>query len=328
VLDSFSCITTQQQARLPLVHHNLTEKIQMAQQTPPPYLGIDGLYVQTDKHVDTTLAQFNGNARPGQLVVDTANYALYVGNAAGQLNPISGGGGGSATWKTLGDKTTGVNAPTEIALGAGAGVGTVQGYGAIALGENAGSSAQGQQAVAIGSSAGQTGQTDYAVAIGINAGSTSQGDSGVSIGAGAGTASQGAYSVAIGESAGSINQSDLAVAVGSSAGVTGQGLSAVAIGTGAGGSNQGANAVSIGRNAGSASQGTESIAIGTAAGTATQAPNSIVLNATGTALNNTVPGSLVIRPVRGLSAVDISNAGGALVYYIPSTGEFVYNNGM
>lgn len=66
----------------------------MTQQTPPPYLGIDGLYVQTDKHVDTTLAEYNGNARPGQLVVDTANYALYVSDASGQLTAIGGGGSG------------------------------------------------------------------------------------------------------------------------------------------------------------------------------------------------------------------------------------------
>ena len=66
----------------------------MAQQTPPPYLGISGLYVQTDKHVDATLAEYNGNARPGQLVVDTANYALYVGNASGALTAVGSGGGG------------------------------------------------------------------------------------------------------------------------------------------------------------------------------------------------------------------------------------------
>jgi hypothetical protein len=63
-------------------------------QNPPPYLGINGLYVQTDKHVDATLAEYNGNARPGQLVVDTANYALYVGNASGSLTQVGGGGSG------------------------------------------------------------------------------------------------------------------------------------------------------------------------------------------------------------------------------------------
>ena len=81
----------------------------MAQQTPPPYLGINGLYVQTDKHVDTTLAQYNGNARPGQLVVDTANYALYVGNASGALTAVGGGGGGG----TYGDANVAAYLPTN-----------------------------------------------------------------------------------------------------------------------------------------------------------------------------------------------------------------------
>lgn len=302
-------------------------------QNPPPYIGITGLYVQTDKHVDTTLAEFNGNARPGQLIVDTTDYALYVGTATGQLTTVSGGGGGGVSSIVAGTGVTvsPVDGTGEVTVtnsrGTWATLGNVSnsnGPTNIALGLNSGTS-QGASAVAIGDSAGQTGQTDYAVAIGINAGSTSQGDSGVAIGAGAGSSTQGAYSVAIGESAGQTNQSDLSVAVGSSAGLVGQGLSAVAIGTGAGGSNQGANAVSIGRNAGSTSQGTESIAIGTNAGTASQAQNSIVMNATGVAVNNTIPGAFIVQPVRALSSVQISALDGAAVYYIPSTGEFVYN---
>ena len=194
----------------------------MAQQTPPPYTGIDGLYVQIDKHVDATFAQYNGKARPGQLVVDTANYALYVGNSNGALNAIGGGGGGRTTWKTLGDKTTGVNAPTEIALGAGAGTTTVQGYGAIALGENAGTSAQGSLTVAIGSSAGSTDQKDYTVAIGTNAGSATQGINSVAIGRNAGSTTQGANAVAIGRNAGSASQGANSIAIGNSAGFAAQ----------------------------------------------------------------------------------------------------------
>lgn len=60
----------------------------MAQQTPPPYLGVNGLYVEDPKHVDVAFAGYDGTASPGQLVVDTADYILYVGNSAGRLNPV------------------------------------------------------------------------------------------------------------------------------------------------------------------------------------------------------------------------------------------------
>jgi hypothetical protein len=66
----------------------------MAQQTPPPYIDVTGLYVEDPKHVKTDLAGYDGNASPGQLVVDTATYNLYVGNALGNLNLVGGGGGG------------------------------------------------------------------------------------------------------------------------------------------------------------------------------------------------------------------------------------------
>ena len=188
----------------------------MAQPTPPPYVGITGLYVEDPKHVDTNFAGYDGNASPGQLVVDTATYDLYIGNSLGNLNLVGGSGG--TTWKTLGDKTTGVNAPTEIALGAGAGTGTVQGYGAIAFGENAGSTAQGSLSVAIGSSAGSTNQKDYTVAIGTNAGSATQGINSVAIGRNAGSTSQGANAVAIGRNAGSTSQGANSIAIGNSAG--------------------------------------------------------------------------------------------------------------
>jgi len=67
----------------------------MSNLTAPPYLNIDGLFIQVDKHVEDTLANYNGNARPGQLVVDPATYTLYVGNANGDLNAVGGGGGGT-----------------------------------------------------------------------------------------------------------------------------------------------------------------------------------------------------------------------------------------
>ena len=61
---------------------------------PPPYDNITGLYVQVDKHVSDTLNAvgnvpgYNGVARPGQLVVDTADYKLYIGNALGNLTSV------------------------------------------------------------------------------------------------------------------------------------------------------------------------------------------------------------------------------------------------
>lgn len=63
--------------------------------TPPPYQDITGIFTADDKHQKVTLAEYNGLARPGQLVVDTTNYQLYVGNAQGALNPVTGGSGTS-----------------------------------------------------------------------------------------------------------------------------------------------------------------------------------------------------------------------------------------
>lgn len=61
--------------------------------SPPPYTGITGIYVQTDKHANVSFANYDGNARPGQLVVDSSDYRLYIGNASGSLNVVTGGGG-------------------------------------------------------------------------------------------------------------------------------------------------------------------------------------------------------------------------------------------
>ena len=61
---------------------------------PPPYDDITGLYVQVDKHVNDTLRDvgnvpgYDGTARPGQLVVDTTDYKLYIGNSLGNLNAV------------------------------------------------------------------------------------------------------------------------------------------------------------------------------------------------------------------------------------------------
>lgn len=59
--------------------------------TPPPYANITGIFTADDKHQSVSKANYDGSARPGQLVVDTSNYQLYIGNANGNLNLVSGG---------------------------------------------------------------------------------------------------------------------------------------------------------------------------------------------------------------------------------------------
>ena len=59
---------------------------------PPPYNEITGLYIQIDKHVNDGLftsepgsVPYNGNARPGQIIVDSTDYNVYVGNDSGNV---------------------------------------------------------------------------------------------------------------------------------------------------------------------------------------------------------------------------------------------------
>lgn len=76
---------------------------------PPPYNEITGLYIQIDKHVNDGLftsapgtVPYDGNARPGQLIVDTTDYNLYVGNDSGNVRLI----GPSLTQATVDDSST------------------------------------------------------------------------------------------------------------------------------------------------------------------------------------------------------------------------------
>jgi trimeric autotransporter adhesin len=66
----------------------------MAQPTPPPYANIAGI-ARADMKINEqeTIAEYDGNARPGELVVDLTTYNLFIGNADGNLNGFSGGGG-------------------------------------------------------------------------------------------------------------------------------------------------------------------------------------------------------------------------------------------
>lgn len=62
---------------------------------PPPYDDVTGISRAVMKdNAQVTLAEYNGNARPGELVVnlETNPPALYVGNNIGQLTAIAGGG--------------------------------------------------------------------------------------------------------------------------------------------------------------------------------------------------------------------------------------------
>ena len=178
---------------------------------PPPYDNITGISRAAMKdNAQITLADYNGNARPGELVVDQTNDNLYVGNISGSLTLIASGSG-TETWATLGDKNN-ASGPSKIALGT-----------------NAGITSQGAVAVAIGSNAGNTSQGDNTVAIGTNAGRTSQGTSATAVGSGAGSTTQGLLAVAIGGAAGETGQGDYSVAVGSLAGRTSQANNSIII---------------------------------------------------------------------------------------------------
>ena len=60
---------------------------------PPPYSNIANVYLINYKHAESTFDDYNGNAKPGQLVVNTDDYSLWIGNALGELTKISYGNG-------------------------------------------------------------------------------------------------------------------------------------------------------------------------------------------------------------------------------------------
>jgi hypothetical protein len=120
----------------------------------------------------------------------------------------------------------------------------------------------------------------------------------IALGDSAGATNQDNGAVAIGSLTGTVDQGSQAVAVGVSAGRERQGYYATALGRYAGQNDQGVSAVAVGHSAARESQGVEAIAIGKLAGETNQAANSIVLNATGSAVENTTASSLVIKPVR------------------------------
>jgi len=68
---------------------------------PPPYNQITGIYTVDDKHQSISRADYDGLAKPGQIVVDTSDYSLWIGNNSGNLTQI-GTGGGSGTVSSVG----------------------------------------------------------------------------------------------------------------------------------------------------------------------------------------------------------------------------------
>jgi hypothetical protein len=277
---------------------------------PPPYDNITGISRAAMKdNAQESLANYNGNARPGELVVDQATSIVYVGNALGQLTAV--GTAGATTWALLGDKNN-ASGPASIALGTNAG--TSQGNSAIAIGYGTAYSGQSANAIALGFAAGYGNQQANAIAIGTASGYTTQGDSAVAIGYQAGNTTQGAF----------------AVAVGSQTGLTTQGADAVAVGNSAGLDSQRASAVAVGVLSGRLSQGNSAVAIGAYAGRTNQANNSIILNATGTDLNQTTANTFTVKPVRAVTSVTFAAptsgsvpAGFSPMYYNPTTGEII-----
>jgi hypothetical protein len=81
--------------------------------------------------------------------------------------------------------------------------------------------------------------------------------------------------------------------------------------------------VAVGRQAGQNSQGAFSVAVGRQAGQTSQANNSIILNATGSALNQTTANTFTVKPVRNGGSSGLP-AGFYQMAYNPTTGEIVY----
>ena len=61
------------------------------------YTNLSGIVRSDEKHTNLSSSQYNGLARPGELVVDLTTYQLYIGNATGNLNPVASGGNGNGT---------------------------------------------------------------------------------------------------------------------------------------------------------------------------------------------------------------------------------------
>jgi uncharacterized protein RhaS with RHS repeats len=57
--------------------------------TPPPYTNITGISRAVMKdNAQETIANYNGNARPSEIVVSQTNQTIYVGNTNGNLTQV------------------------------------------------------------------------------------------------------------------------------------------------------------------------------------------------------------------------------------------------
>jgi hypothetical protein len=92
----------------------------------------------------------------------------------------------------------------------------------------------------------------------------------------------------------------------------------IAIGNRAGQDSQGTGCVAIGFQSGYIGQGAYSIALGYAAGPNVQAEGSIIINASGLPLENNVPSSCVVKPIRNADNLNF-------LLYDANTGEITYN---
>jgi hypothetical protein len=59
---------------------------------PPPYSDITGISRAVMKdNAQVTIENYNGNARPGELVVDQSTDQVFIGNSSGALTQIAAG---------------------------------------------------------------------------------------------------------------------------------------------------------------------------------------------------------------------------------------------
>jgi hypothetical protein len=236
--------------------------------------------------------RFESNAGTGSSYIEGQQNELFL---MGNLTTVISAMFGSSTWEFTANgninlATAGNNPDRGIVFGDGSFQSTAwRGFGnTIAIGYNTGTVSQGGGAVAVGSTAGNVSQGIGAVAVGEAAGTSSQGIESIAIGKTAGEQTQGAYSIAIG--------------------------SATAY------YQQGTGAVAIGTSAGALQQGNHAIAIGTGAGSALQGNNSIILNATGSALEQTTDNTFTVAPIRNTSGTD------GVLQYNNSTKEISYSS--
>jgi hypothetical protein len=69
---------------------------------PPPYSDITGISRAVMKdNAQVTIANYNGNARPGELVVEQITNTLYVGDTNGNLTILVNGADTENTWNPL-----------------------------------------------------------------------------------------------------------------------------------------------------------------------------------------------------------------------------------